>query len=142
MKLDAVLGELHEGLFERCRLRRELVENDGNARRQLADSDLVDAANRQGAVVFDDRRRPLLLERGLQLVELGRTDPDEALSALGEELVDRDLRDQPAAADDDDLVAVSAISLIRWLETKTVRPSPARPLTGCAPSGCRRGRAR
>ena len=38
--------------------------------------------------------------------------------------------------------AVSAISLIRWLETKTVRPSAARPAGSGGPSGCPRGRDR
>ena len=38
--------------------------------------------------------------------------------------------------------AVSAISDIRWLETKTVRPSAASCRARCAPGGCPRGRGR
>ena len=38
--------------------------------------------------------------------------------------------------------AVSSISLIRWLETKTVRPSAASPRSSCGSRGCPPGPAR
>ena len=90
MVLDTVLGELHEGLLERRRLRRQQVEHDGEARRARRWSPRRFRA-RERAVVFEDGRGASTLEGFLQSGDLRRANPDEALRALRQEFVDRDL---------------------------------------------------
>ena len=91
----------------------------------LPDGVLAHAPHRDGPVPLGHDRGPAILEDPAELLDLRGPDADVTPGVTGRELGHGHLGDQPALADHHQLSAVFAISLIRWLDTNTDRPSEA-----------------
>ena len=91
-------GALEEGLLERRRLRRELVQHDAEARRQLADG----RGGRRRRRPRRPARRVTVAPRagapGRAPPAAGAADPHPGAGVASDEVADRGVGDQPAAA--------------------------------------------
>src|SRR6185437_10330909 len=100
----AVLGQFHERLLQGGLDRRELVHPDLVVEGQVADLGHAEPGDPQGVVAVRRGHRALLGDERGQPLRLGRAYPDGQLRVLVDEFLHRAVRDQPAAADHDQVV--------------------------------------
>ncbi len=103
-EIHAVAGEFHERRLQRHLLEAEFVHGDVVQRGDVADVGAVEPGHRERAVdiVADDRAGTA--QPVDQPLPMGRPDPDVVVGAAPDEVLDTRVRDQPAAADHDQVV--------------------------------------
>ena len=141
--LGLISGQVEERLFERRPLDGELVEGYAVGGRHPADLGRAQAGNDQGAVGTElDGGAPQGQGVG-QFSRLQRPGPDggraECPLTKSSVLASAMMRPLPMTSR---WSAVWAISLMRWLDRNTVRPSAASDFMRLRIPRCRRGRGR
>ena len=125
VELDAFVRRLHKRLLERSELWRKLVQRDPGLASQVANHAHRYSRHRESTVRFWPRLTAARGDRTDKLFGLRRAHANEvcALRSMNSSTeVSATSRPRPITMR---WSAVSAISLIRWLETKIVRPSAA-----------------
>ena len=124
--LDAVVGEFHEGLFQRRLLEGQFVDGDAVGGGEIADAVGGQARDGEFAGCRAGRGGAGGGEQGGQALRVGertRTVLCPAAAMTASTLSSASSRPRPITTR---CSAVRAISLIRWEDTNTVRPSAAR----------------
>ena len=142
-ELDVFPRHLHECLFERSPVLRELVQHDPVGRRELTDLRRRQAADLE-LLRLGARHRDLIAECELPQARcLGRAHPDDAARRSSDELLDAHVGEQLAAADHDQVVGGQRHLAHQVARRRRPYGPPRRAASsGCGPRGCPRGRGR